>query len=383
MDFRGVPPMQTGGNITENWKFWKQRFLTYLRATEICKKEGATKCAQLLTLIGDEGMHIYNTFVIPDDQKDDLDYLILQYDSYFNPRRNLAFERHKLLICKQKEAQTIEQYATELKNLAKACELGELKDSLTKDILICGIKCENLREKLLEKDVDSLDEAISICINVENTKERNRQITNGTSSREAEVNAVRNQRSIEHVEIGAVSEEAWSAVLFVNDEPVTFKIDTGAMANIIPDGRFFVRNRKFIRRQTRSSRNKVKENQEVSPNKNKCETYRTVWVKEGNDKENEGNENIGNGENIEDTESPSTSGRSRGNLDNSFKSCGDVDDNVSTSTGSISEVDDDSDDSNNYFELGKSDETLKNINFYLKKRVRDSIWQKIKITRKV
>ncbi|XP_074035798.1 uncharacterized protein [Leptinotarsa decemlineata] len=54
MDFRGVPPMAMNGNLSENWKFWRQRFETYLAATEINKKEEKTQCAQLLTLIGDE-----------------------------------------------------------------------------------------------------------------------------------------------------------------------------------------------------------------------------------------------------------------------------------------------------------------------------------------
>ncbi|KAH1028124.1 hypothetical protein HUJ05_001516 [Dendroctonus ponderosae] len=70
MDFRGVPPMPMSGNLCENWRFWKQRFQTYLLATEISKKEEVTQCAQLLTLIGEEGMRIFNTFDFAEEGKD-------------------------------------------------------------------------------------------------------------------------------------------------------------------------------------------------------------------------------------------------------------------------------------------------------------------------
>jgi len=45
--------MSYQGNVAENWSFRKQRFVNYLIATELSKKDDKTKCAQLLTLMVD------------------------------------------------------------------------------------------------------------------------------------------------------------------------------------------------------------------------------------------------------------------------------------------------------------------------------------------
>lgn len=184
MDFRGIAPMKMVGNLSENWKWWIQRFQTYLTATELNKKEEATQCAQLLTLIGEEGMRIYNTFEFLEQDKNKIKVLIKKFDEHFSPKKNLSFERHKFFTRRQNIYETIEQYVTELKNLSLSCELGTLRDSVVKDILICGIKDDKTREKLLETDVETLDQAVKICYNTETTKERNKLISNGKGSNE-------------------------------------------------------------------------------------------------------------------------------------------------------------------------------------------------------
>lgn len=171
------------GNLSENWRFWKQRFQTYLLATEISKKEDITQCAQLLTLIGDEGMRIYNTFEFVEGERDKIKTLIEKFEKHFSPKKNLTYERHKFLTCKQNEYQTIEQYIIEMKNLSLSCEFGDLRESLVKDVLICGILSEKLREKLLQEDVETLADAVKICIATESVREKNKLITNGSNHR--------------------------------------------------------------------------------------------------------------------------------------------------------------------------------------------------------
>lgn len=123
---RIVNPMVMTGNLAENWKFWSQKFQTYLDATEISKKEDKTKCAQLLSLIGDEGLRIYNTFEFAENEIDKYKPLVEKFNNYFSPKRNLTFERHKFLTYKQTNGQSIENYITELKNLSLNCEFEDL-----------------------------------------------------------------------------------------------------------------------------------------------------------------------------------------------------------------------------------------------------------------
>ncbi|XP_050518773.1 uncharacterized protein LOC126892914 [Diabrotica virgifera virgifera] len=186
MDFKGVPPMEMSGNVSE--KFWKQRFTTYLVATEISKKAQETQCALLLTLIGDEGMRIYNTFTFLDEEKNKLEVLLTKYDNHFTPKKNLTYERHQILTSKQTEFESIEQFSVRVKNISLNCELDQLRESLVKDILICGIKSNEIREKLLQGDLKTLEEVIKKAVIIEKTKERNMAISSYMEAGKSDLN---------------------------------------------------------------------------------------------------------------------------------------------------------------------------------------------------
>ncbi|KAG5892759.1 hypothetical protein JTB14_027023 [Gonioctena quinquepunctata] len=47
---------------------------------------------------------------------------------------------------KQRDGESVEQFVTDLKNKARLCEFGDLKESLTKDIMICGLQSQILQK---------------------------------------------------------------------------------------------------------------------------------------------------------------------------------------------------------------------------------------------
>ena len=54
-------PLYFEGNVAENWRRWKQRFLIFMTATGTDKKEAEVKSATLLHFAGPEAIEIYNT----------------------------------------------------------------------------------------------------------------------------------------------------------------------------------------------------------------------------------------------------------------------------------------------------------------------------------
>ncbi|KAK4876823.1 hypothetical protein RN001_009329 [Aquatica leii] len=138
-DSRGITPMKAGGNQAENWRLWRSRFENYLTASEIVKKEEATQCAQLLHYIGEEGFKIYTTFKMEESDKNKLQPLLDEFEVHFLPKENISYERYKFFSYRQQEAQTFEQFITELKSQAMKCKLGNLQDELIKVMIICGV----------------------------------------------------------------------------------------------------------------------------------------------------------------------------------------------------------------------------------------------------
>nr|XP_015840015.1 PREDICTED: uncharacterized protein LOC107398947 [Tribolium castaneum] len=108
-----------------------------------------------------------------EEEKDKFETPKKKFEDYFVPKKNLTYCRHRFFSSRQGN-ESIEQFVTDLKNKAKECELGNLQDELIKTMLITGMKDEQVREKLLQKDGSSLtlEKAIECCIMTENARQQ-------------------------------------------------------------------------------------------------------------------------------------------------------------------------------------------------------------------
>ncbi|KAK9722755.1 hypothetical protein QE152_g19491 [Popillia japonica] len=166
-DNRGVMPLCMRGNMAENWKLWRARFENYLVASEVCKKDEKTQCAQLLHYIGDDGFKIYTTFKLEEGQQNKL----------------------RDLLQKQEEGKSLEDFIIELKKKASRCKLEGLQDSLIVTMITCGIRNEAIRQRLLEDDTLTLEKAVELCQVIESAKVRSQAMGQG-NIRKVEIDMV-------------------------------------------------------------------------------------------------------------------------------------------------------------------------------------------------
>lgn len=190
-DNRGIAPLNLTGNVAENWKLWRLRFENYMLATELNKKDQATQCAQVLHYIGEEAFKIYTTFELLEEEKNKIAILLKKFETHFLPRENLSYERYQFFSYRQSPEQSFEQFVTELKKKAMKCKLGNLQDSLTKAMVICGVSNSVMRQRLLEDDSLSLDDAIQLCKVIEATAIRTSAMESSSSSFQGDVDSIK------------------------------------------------------------------------------------------------------------------------------------------------------------------------------------------------
>lgn len=164
------PPekLQLSGNLKENFRKFKQQFDIYITAAGIKEKTEDIKCATLLHVIGPDAVEIFNTFKWTeegDEPGDDkkMEKVLAKYEKYCSPKSNLTYERHQFNIRNQRDGESIDSYVTELRILSKSCEFGDLTDSLIKDRLVCGVKQDTVRSRLLRETDLTLQKAIDTC----------------------------------------------------------------------------------------------------------------------------------------------------------------------------------------------------------------------------
>ncbi|MCG7876437.1 MAG: RNase H-like domain-containing protein [Candidatus Thiodiazotropha endolucinida] len=180
----------TSGNIAERWKMWKQTVQLYLDVAMADKSE-KEQCKALLYIIGKDGREIYNTFVLQEAEQDKLAPLLTKFENYCIPKKNITMERHKFNTRTQGSTELIDQFVTDLKNIARECEFGDIKNDLIRDRIVCGTNSEKVKERLLREDKLTLEKAISICRADEESK---RQIQKMNEDQENAVHYVKSKR---------------------------------------------------------------------------------------------------------------------------------------------------------------------------------------------
>ena len=70
---------------------------------------------------------------------------------------------NKLTNRMQEQAESIDTYITTLRALAETCDFGTLKDDLLRDRIVCGVRENVIRRKLLQESGLTLSKCVDIC----------------------------------------------------------------------------------------------------------------------------------------------------------------------------------------------------------------------------
>lgn len=164
------PELCLSGNVSNNWKKWRQKFEIYLKASKTFLEPEDVQVATLLSFIGDQGLEAFNNFKFNlESDKNKLKVVIDKFEKYCTPLHNVAFDRFRFFQIMQKEGQTFEQFLTEAKTAAGKCEFNmesafeSREDSLVRDRVIFGIRDEHLQERLLAEPNLTLVKAADLC----------------------------------------------------------------------------------------------------------------------------------------------------------------------------------------------------------------------------
>ena len=171
-----------GKNLSDTWRIWREEMELYLDVA-MPDKSDKEKAKAFLYIIGQQGREIYRTMEFTTEAKDrTIKELLDKFNGYCNPKKNVTVERHKFFMRSQEPNENIDQYVTELRSLAASCDFGNLRDSLIKDRIVCGILEHSVKERLLrEPDLD-LNKALQICRASELSKQQVKSIGSAPSA---------------------------------------------------------------------------------------------------------------------------------------------------------------------------------------------------------
>ena len=152
--------------VGPRWTKWLSRFNNYLVAADVT--DPARKKALLLHYAGEAVQDIYDALpTIPTSDgstdsttTDPYGSTTAILTSYFAPKRNLQYEIFTFQSASQEPGETLDQFATRLRILAKYCEYTDV-DREIKTRIIQSCRSNRLRRRALREDM-TLTELLSI-----------------------------------------------------------------------------------------------------------------------------------------------------------------------------------------------------------------------------
>ncbi|TGZ48699.1 Uncharacterized protein DBV15_12714 [Temnothorax longispinosus] len=238
-EYYGKPPksLDLSGNISENWRKFKQSFDIFLKASGSIRKPDEIKVAILLNIVGEDGIELYNTFNLQEAERNNLAKVLQCFEEYCVPKKNIVYETFKFSSRMQQEGEKFDSFLAEIKKLSQTCEFGTMADRMVRDRIVLGIKDKVLQERLLRVEDLNLQKAIDYCRAAEVSKVQAKSLQGD----KAEIDSIRKkvqQKSnssfcIDQVEIGNINSR-WFEMIQINNSIVKFKLDTGADVNVLP-----------------------------------------------------------------------------------------------------------------------------------------------------
>ena len=187
------PSLDFSTNVATNWTLWKEQWENYTIVVQLEEKPDALQKAIFLNTIGPDVFWIYKTLEVPtraDPNK--LDTVPQMFDDYATQYMNVTYERYVFNTRTQQPDETVETYIRQVKHLANTCNFPSVvRDELLRDRIICGIRDNSLRKRLLREKKLTLSKTIDLCGGEEATERHMKGIAGESPDNPMEVNAVK------------------------------------------------------------------------------------------------------------------------------------------------------------------------------------------------
>ena len=174
----------------DDWPKWIQRFERFRKAAGLDKQRGENQVNTLIYAMGDQADDILVSFELTPEQEKNYEEVKEKFENYFIVKRNIIFERAKFNSRKQQAGEPVDNFITDLHNLARYCNFGALKDELIRDRIVVGIENRELSERMQLNPNLTLEKATNLARQRETVKQQQTILDGGFKSSRVEVDGV-------------------------------------------------------------------------------------------------------------------------------------------------------------------------------------------------
>ena len=140
------------GNIGENWKLFKQKWINYSIITNLKAHPRRYAVALFLHTIGDNALKIYNGLAFPNEENITVADIIAKFDTFAVGGTNETYKRFLFNKRNQLDGESDETFLAAIRSLIKTCNYCEnCIDSILRDRIVLGIRDTTTQTALLKE----------------------------------------------------------------------------------------------------------------------------------------------------------------------------------------------------------------------------------------
>ena len=176
------PPSFTGNdaNASQAWKEFKEDMANYMIAAGLKDADGERKVAILLYGLGSKYRRVYNNFQFAEvAHKTDYNRVVGKFDNHFEPKKVTKLYMKKFDSCMQRPGETIGEYVSNLRDIARYCDFGDTLDAQLCKQISSGVRSSTLRDKLWSEDL-TLEQILAKC-HLHEQKQESLEVIEGRS----------------------------------------------------------------------------------------------------------------------------------------------------------------------------------------------------------
>ena len=117
------PKLKVGGDLSQAWKKWRQVWDSYEIVSQLARQTDQYRVA---TCIGSDALEIYNSLPFESEtDKTRMDTVLSLREAHCVGATNEIYERFQFQRRQQEPGETIEQFVTALRALARTCGFAD------------------------------------------------------------------------------------------------------------------------------------------------------------------------------------------------------------------------------------------------------------------
>lgn len=148
--------------VNGNWSTYCDRVEMYFLVNKVTEE---LKVPTIISIIGDTSYELIVNLCSP-KKPSELEYAELKklMQSHLEPKPSVLAERYRFRQYRQREGQTIAEFVSEIKKMARYCDFGANLNENMRDQFVCGLLKEGMRHRLfLEDEKIDFEKAVSLA----------------------------------------------------------------------------------------------------------------------------------------------------------------------------------------------------------------------------